>query len=331
MTWRGTLRSVNAAIRRSEREQRRRQRELERQRKYLQKMEEIERAKFEVSEYENYIEVLQTVHKDVSDTWDWDEIRRSSPPKEPQKTNTREQKAKSNLANFKPGITDKLLRRTDKRIETLKLEIQNAIKEDEEIYQAKLADYKEKHVEWKKLREIAEKISGGDAGAYLTVIEEIDPFSEIRELGTSVDFSIESETIIRITLSVNSEEIVPREQKTQLKSGKLSVKKLPKSKFYEIYQDHVCSAVLRVSREVFALLPVETAIVTASTNMLNPSTGHKEETPIISVAVVRETLEGFNFDAIDPSESMNNFVHNAKFLKTKGFLPVEALTSKKFN
>jgi len=57
MGWRGYLRSAAAAHRQVQREALREQRELERQHRYLEKMEELERAAFEVQEYENYIKV----------------------------------------------------------------------------------------------------------------------------------------------------------------------------------------------------------------------------------------------------------------------------------
>jgi len=101
---------------------------------------------------------------------------------------------------------------------------------------------------------------------------------------------------------------------------------VPKSKFYEIYQDHVCSCILRVSRELFALLPIEVVIVTAMSDILNTQTGHMEEKPIVSVAFPKKTIESINFDMIDPSDSMTNFVHRMNFKKTKGFEAVERLT-----
>ncbi|MCA9957335.1 MAG: hypothetical protein KC434_21550, partial [Anaerolineales bacterium] len=58
--------------------------------------------------------------------------------------------------------------------------------------------------------------------------------------------------------------------------------------------------------------------------------GLLEETPILSVAIPRETSKGLNFDAVDPSDSMVNFVHNMKFQKTKGFQSVATLKPDQF-
>ena len=47
---------------------------------------------------------------------------------------------------------------------------------------------------------------------------------------------------------------------------------MPKGRFHEIYQDYLCGCLLRVAREVFALFPVDTVLVTAvSVNVPLPS------------------------------------------------------------
>lgn len=116
--------------------------------------------------------------------------------------------------------------------------------------------------------------------------------------------------------------MIPREERTLLQSGRLSVKRLPAGKFNELYQDYVCGCVLRIAREVFALLPLDSIIVTAVADVLDTSIGHVREQPILSVAFPRAGLERLNFDALDPSDSMKGFVHRMSFKKTTGFAPV---------
>ena len=102
---------------------------------------------------------------------------------------------------------------------------------------------------------------------------------------------------------------------------------MPKGAFYELYQDYICSCVIRVARESFALLPVQVALVHAMGNVLNTETGYMEEQPILSVSIPRETLDGLNLETIDPSDSMRNFVRNMDFKKTSGFKVVEKMES----
>ena len=111
MTWKSALRSAGAAIRRAERESLKRQRELERKRKHLVKMEELERAEYEVQVYENNIDVICSYHKECSDDWDWETINNSDPPIKPKKSNKNEYLAQSAFESFKPNIMDKLLKK----------------------------------------------------------------------------------------------------------------------------------------------------------------------------------------------------------------------------
>lgn len=325
MTWRGTMRSINASINRMEREQRRKQRELERQRKEIQKMQELERAAFEVAEFENFIEVLQTVHREASDTWDWNLVAGLSPPTEPTRRNENESAAMQAFENYTPGLGDKLLRRIEKTQEKLRADIQAAMNEDDRIFQSEKEEFARELSEWQDMQGYSKGILSGDLQTMEKVLSVFAPYEELESIGTSTKPRMVSPNLVEAEIIVDGEEIVPKEQKTLLKSGKLSVKAMPISKFYEIYQDYVCSAVLRVARETFALIPCQTVLVTALSNMLNSATGHIEQTPILSVLIPKETAEMMKFDTIDPSDAMNNFIHRMSFLKTKGFKGVERI------
>ncbi|MBP2031017.1 hypothetical protein J2755_001965 [Methanohalophilus levihalophilus] len=336
MGWKGTVRSINAAHRSYEREAQRRQRELDRQRKQFEKMQEIERVAYEVNVYENYIDLLLSVHKECSDVWDWSAIQSSQPPSSPEKSHTNEELAKSELDGFKPGFFDKMLKSVgSKRLEskrgTLEQNIEEARRTDELEYQESLQVYEKNYADWIAIHELSNRILLGDKEAYLDAIKQTDPFSDISELGSSLEFKVISDSLLEVTLHVNDEDVVPSEVKSQLKSGKLSVKKMPKGKFYGLYQDYICSCTLRVAREIFALLPLEMVIVNCLGNLLNSQSGHVEEKTISSVAIPRKTLERLNFEMLDPSDSMNNFVHRMTFKKTTGFSAVKSIEPSEFD
>lgn len=330
MGWKGTLRTIRAEMRRAERDAQRRQRELEKQRKQLEKMQELERAAYEVQVYENRIDLLLSVHKECSNTWDWEKIRSSEPPIKPTKSHTHEELAKAKLDKFKPGVFDKILGRAESNRDKLVRNVREARETDEKEYQEALQAYEQEYADWGAAREVGSRILAGIAAAYIDVIRQTDPFSDISELGSSIEFQAESSALVEVTLHVNSEQVIPSEAKSLLKSGKLSVKQMPKGRFYELYQDYVCSCVLRVARELFALLPIEMVIVNAMGSILNTQTGYMEEQPILSVTIPRKTLEGLNFEMIDPSDSMSNFVHRMTFRKTKGFSAIETLKASDF-
>jgi hypothetical protein len=140
-----------------------------------------------------------------------------------------------------------------------------------------------------------------------------------------LEFDIKEGLPIHAILHVRGEEVLPKTGKRLLQSGRLSEKPLPKREYYELYQDHVCSAVLRVARDLLAILPIDAAVVTAKDTLLNTGTGHLEEQAILSAAIPRKTLERLNLQLLDPSDSMENFIHQMDFKKTKGLQPVEPL------
>jgi 5'-deoxynucleotidase YfbR-like HD superfamily hydrolase len=319
------LRSLDAASNRAERDQRRRQRELARELKNMEKLDEISRAALEVQEYENHIEVLQTVHKDCCELLDWDEIVKTEIPPAPMRGDKNEKKAKKELKDYEPTLKDKLLRNVEKKTKELENLVKAAQKEDEKEHKSALDEYDKQVTLLKELQKIGTGIKKKNLPAFIEAINRFNHFEEIKELGSQIEPVMVSDKVVEVTFDVNPETIVPKDQKVQLKTGRLSVKPIPVSRFYEIYQDYVSSAVLRVAREIFALVPVELVTVTAKSELLNTKTGHIEKQPILSVAMPRKTLQTIDFGMIDPSDSLANFVHNIKFKKTKGFEIVEKI------
>ncbi|MEW8535383.1 MAG: hypothetical protein AB2565_01300 [Candidatus Thiodiazotropha endolucinida] len=317
MGWKGTVRSVGAAVRAAERDAKRRQRELEWQQKQYEKMQELEQAAYEVEVYENHIDVIQSIHKECSPPIDWNKIFSSKQPTEPQKNNDNESEARQLLETYKPGFLDRLFKREEKKRALLSQNIDDAVKTDKAHYKSRISKWEKETEEWKESVAIAKALLDGKAEAKIKAIENLQPFSEISNLGSSLSISVYDNGILEAKINVHGNEIVPSETKNLLKSGKLSVKNMPKGRFNEIYQDYVCSCVLRVGNELFSAIPDNLVIVTAVDELLNSQTGHLEEAPILSVAVSRSTIERLNLEAIDPSDSMANFKHNMLFKKLR--------------
>ncbi|MCR9265603.1 MAG: hypothetical protein NXH86_15715 [Flavobacteriaceae bacterium] len=322
------LRSYGAAVRRAEREQQRRAREAAKRFKEQQKFQSIEDARQAVSDYNYYVEVLQSVHKNCTETVSWEMIRNEPKPSEPEISDTFEIVAKNKLDLFKPSFMDKMFGSSKKKIERLKKEVERAKEKDKKKNDLNFEQYKTELENWEELQEICSGVEGKDTESYKQAIEYFDPFSDIGELGSKLNISF-SERFIDVDIHVNSIDIIPDYVLTQTSTGKLSKKNMPKSKFNELYQDHICSAVIRIAREVFAYLPVEYVRVNAVSNLLNSKTGHLEKTSILSVIMPPETIQSLNLESIDPSDSMQNFVHNMKFTKTGGFKGVDKVVLEK--
>lgn len=325
MGWKGTVRSIGAAVRAAERDAKRRQRELERRQRQYEKMQELEQAAYEVEVFENHIEIIQSVHKDCSEPIDWNRILRSKEPKKPENLKKHEKGARLKAKNYSPGLIDKIFKKAESKKKKLEEGIWLSIQKDESEHNAAISAWEEKVADWKESLSLAKQLLSGNGKAKIKAIKELNPFSEISTLGSNISVSTDSNDIIEARIHVHGEEIVPNEAKSLLKSGKLSVKKMPKGTFNEIYQDYVCSCILRVGREILAIIPDNLVVVTAVDELLNTKTGHLEKTPIISVCISRKTINFLNMNSIDPSDSMGNFIYHMDFKKTKGFEPVSRI------
>ena len=85
MGWKATVRAMEAAQRRQQRESQRRQRELEQRAKEQAKLSAIEQARLEVETFENRLDGLLSIHKEQSEVLDWEEFATSLPPPPPQR------------------------------------------------------------------------------------------------------------------------------------------------------------------------------------------------------------------------------------------------------
>jgi len=327
MGWKGTVRSIGAAVRAAERDAKRRQRELEKQKKQYEKMQELEQAEYEVEVHENEIEIIQSIHKECSARIDWEKISKSVEPKTPINLKSNEESARLKADNYKPSFIDKILKREEKKRTSHSKNIINAIEEDKAEYSKVINNWENEVTDWRESVVLSKRLLKGDEEAKIKAIEELDPFSEIYNLGSGLTITTNDSGLIGATIHIHGNYIVPSEIKSLLKSGKLSVKNMPKGRFNEIYQDYVCSCALRIANEIFSIIPDDMVTVTAVDELLSPKTGHLEKSPILSVCVSRSTLDSLNMSNIDPSDSMSNFIHNMSFKKTKGFEPVELVSS----
>ena len=330
MTWKGTLRSMQASARRAERNSKRRQRELQVQEKEYAKMEAREQAAYEVEVFENHIELLLSIHKECGEEIDWREFAQRTAPLKPVTLNTLENQARKNETGYQPGFIARLLKLENRKRRKLAEAVQAAAIKDKQQLDQELREWESQNTDWKEEHELAVGILSGNGQSKIDAIKRVDPFIDISHLGTAITISIGDAGILECTLSVHGDKVVPQEIKSLLQSGKLSVKKMPISKFNELLQDYVCSCVLRIGQELLSILPDNFVIVTAVDTLLNSATGHLEEQPILSVAISRETLFRLNMQSIDPSDSMKNFVHTMNFKKTTGFMPVSKVSSRDF-
>lgn len=319
MGWKGTLRAIEAAQRRQQRDAQKRQRELDRRTKELAKMSAIEQAKLEVETYENQLEVLLSVHKAQGQPWDWMALAAALPPISPQRNSYDEFKARQNALVLHP-----------RKREGIERAITLAQSVDEQAFQDALKAYADDKTEWEKLKQLALRILAGEHKAFIEALVELSPLREITNVGSMMHFTIESAKLIGCELNVNGSQAIPPEMKTLTASEKVSTKPMPKARFHEIYQDYICGCLLRVAREVLTMLPVDAVLITASAEILDTSTGRASSQPVLSALMSRAIIDRMNFDQLDPSDAMENFLHRSNFKATRkagAFLPIKPLVA----
>jgi len=168
--------------------------------------------------------------------------------------------------------------------------IAQAQAQDEQIFQQSLLAYAAEKTKWNKVKSVARRILAGEHKAFIEALVEFSPLAEISDLGSSLHFTVHRTKLIECEIKVNGTQAIPSEIKTLTSGGKLSIRSITKGHFHEIYQDYVCGCILRVAREVLAMLPVEVVLVTASADFLEPRTGQFTEQSVLSTAMPRAVI-----------------------------------------
>lgn len=299
------VREYMRAKKRQEREELRIAREIGRARKDQEKADELEKARLEVAEYRARLDVALSLHREVGEEWNWQEILNSLPPYPPVPTNRRETRELQNLAIA--GSTEQ------KKSEGL---IEEARKGDRLENEAAQRAYAEEKAEWERMTALARRILVGDVGAYRDVVIEFSPLSEMESLGSSIEVTTHSRLFIECVLTMEDTSAIPAEVKSLMANGRLSVKAMPRQQFHEIYQDYICGGVLRAAREMFALLPVEDVLVTVIVP-LTEIAGQRPDKPVLSTVVSRGDINRMDFTRLDPSDTIEELVFRGDFKATR--------------
>ena len=281
--------------------------------KAQQKQDEQRENALKVEEFENYIEMIKSVHKECEPPVDWQKIRDAAPPFTKAQGGPAERAARDALLNFKPGMN--LFGQSDKRRAELEQAVEAGKKEDDATFEA-----------WQESVKFADRILAGDTDAYLEALEEANPFEDFAAYGSDIELGTDSGEYLEIEFRVKSQEVVPANTLSLTSTGKLSEKAMSKTMYYDLTQDYVCSCAIRLAREIFSVLPVQAVLVHAVDGVLNTATGNESEETILSVGFSREGFDGINFDRIDPSDFLSTFPMRMQFAKTTGFKPVERIT-----
>lgn len=326
MGWKQALRSLEASRRRADREAQSRRRQVLRQQEIAYRMAERARAANDAALYENFVESLTTLHKDVSTPINWTATRAAPEPQFTPPPQKRTHEAQAAIAAFKPGFFAKLFGSATRTRAALEDSLEAARRSDEADLAKAQAEHQGNVAWWNRCRTLAAAVLDGLPDAAQEVLAEFRPFEDLDSFGIRVNLRKATSGCVAVDLEIQDPDIVPRDEVKLTAGGKLSEKPLTDSKYWTIYQDFVCSAALRCANELFALLPIDRAIVNACTSRLNTATGHPQLDCILALHATRTDLQRINLERIDPSDAMKNFQVRMKFKKSTGFDNVEPIT-----
>ncbi|WP_081164976.1 hypothetical protein [Niastella populi] len=256
MGWKGNVRSVVAYARKIEREEHRRASLAAKQYKAMLKQEEFENGQRAVQEYNDYIELISSTHKDSSETLNWQNIMNDPAPEKPVLKDEHRSSATKKLDSYKPSFFDKLFGSSKSKIKKLEALVAAAPALDKKIYEKEVEQHNLDYLAWQENTALAKGVLAADVEAYKKVIEELAPFEDVKELGSGLNIAFQKKYAI-VTLAANGITVIPDFILSQTASGKVSKKKMPVQKYYELYQDYICSCALRIAREIFSFLPLE--------------------------------------------------------------------------
>jgi len=252
----------------------------------------------EVEKFEARLKSLLSMHKQQGEKWDWAKLATLLPPAYPSRLNTNRLRALQVQLVWTAAL-----------INVPQDFITAAEGEDETAFQTTYQGYYNWHGDFQDTRQVAYRVTRGSIEAYYEVLQRMDPFASIEKLGSTVDFIFHNNKIAECTIAVHGTNVIPPKEKSLTKRGKLSIKKMTRARFHELYQDYVCGCILRVAREMFALFPLEYVLVTAKADIGDPPAEH----PVMSVIFPSKIMDEVEFKSIDPSNCVETYVHRGDF------------------
>jgi len=270
----------------------------------------------EVDAYQEDLKLITTLHhfEDYPGGIDWKEVRDEGEPFSKGETGPNVKDALSLVKKNKPGFFKRIFAKNAYQDESDKI-LEEARKMDEQLYKA-----------WESNKKIADRILSEDRNSYLEALEDIRMSEELGFYIRNMDFSYTDDDSLKVELSLSIGDFIPEEYKTLTTTGRLSVKKYTKTDYYEIANQFVSGIVLRVSRNLFNLLPIEDVFVNVWETEENKYSKVEESRRILSILVDREAFEKIRMDQVNPFDALEFFRHEVRFVKTRGFNEVEELS-----
>lgn len=145
---------------------------------------------------------------------------------------------------------------------------------------------------WDYYYSVAPDVLSGDIDTYLQLIYEVNPLDDLLEYGTNFEFGTDDSNVMEVEYTVNTD-VLSHARQT-----------MGRQEYNDLLQDFVCSLSIRIARDLFALLPINHAII--HTVM--------DKQTIMTVDFDRHNLSKVKFGFIDPSDTVKRFQYSSTII-----------------
>ncbi|WEG15108.1 DUF4236 domain-containing protein [Alkalihalophilus pseudofirmus] len=264
-----------------------------------------------VEEYEQHIKALQHLHLRVSEPINWKEKASEAPPFSIGEMGPHETDARRDVEQYKPSFFSRLLKKEAKERAGLEEKVDQAVLEDKGNYAS-----------WLNRVNKAQTLASGGVEMYQELLAETDLFIAANEYGAVVELVPIDRSEVLLKVLVN-DDVIPDETFSLTKTGKLSRKAQTKTNYYHLYQQFICSLLLKAARDCLHALPdVTTVHCHVEERRIDPTDGHHKDIRLIEVTFTRALMASKRFEHIDAQAAVAGYDPAWKFLKTKGFQPI---------
>ncbi|HVT88437.1 MAG TPA: 3'-5' exonuclease [Tepidisphaeraceae bacterium] len=265
----------------------------------------------EVEQHQVLVQSLLRLHCAPQTPIDWTSMSKRQDPLKSNRLKTAENAAIERMNAYRPSRLSRFMGIPYDPAEMFQGEIEEAKKSDQKEYEQAKATYKLNLRSVQETRTMAVRVTSGDLSAYTEVMDEIDLCASPL-IGRQVIYSFPDSTCAEVYAYLNSPDVIPEQTKKLLSSGRVSLKKSSKRDFILLYQDHLCSSILRLARDFLARLPIEKVLVHGFIPAIDTATGQPIDRCVVSCLIGRDRMSAIEFEKVDPSDCLCNFPNTMK-------------------
>ena len=270
------------------------------------------------SQYDALIDQLVHQHRTAFSSIDWQGIAARDLVALPSPRSDAEDKARSDLASYRPGWFERTFGGEKKQIRLKEAAIHKAIVVDRAQSDALLVQARKENSEI----ELARRLQAGDQSAIVEVINSRSKLGDLPFCLEALDlfFSADGELVAKVD-GLDLEDM-PDQSVTLLQSGKLSVKQLTPAKVHELHRANISSSAIRIGIELLRVVPVAAVTVVMETEILDAATGHIEAKPVLSLKLARQVLNTMALERTEAPAVVERLGAEMNWSPRKGFAAI---------